>query len=59
SVGATPAFTLDGLLPPTPAWPGMRARSVLPRSAVQLPGLRSVRASGTTRRLVAGGSSFR
>jgi DNA-binding SARP family transcriptional activator len=59
SVGATPAFTLDGLLPPTPAWPVMRARSVMPRSAVQLPGLRSVRASGTTRRLVAGGSSFR
>ncbi|MHA6782852.1 AfsR/SARP family transcriptional regulator [Pseudonocardia saturnea] len=59
SVGATPAFTLDGLLPPSPAWPVMRARSVMPRSAVQLPGLRSVRASGTTRRLVAGGSSFR
>jgi len=56
SVGATPAFSLDALLPPTPSWPVMRARSVMPRSAVQLPGLRSVRASGTTRRLVAGGS---
>ncbi|MBW0115377.1 AfsR/SARP family transcriptional regulator [Pseudonocardia abyssalis] len=56
SVGAAPAFSLDSLLPPTPAWPVMRARSVMPRSAVQLPGLRSVRASGTTRRLVAGGS---
>lgn len=56
SVGAAPAFSLDGLLLPTPAWPVMRARSVMPRSAVQLPGLRSVRASGTGRRLVAGGS---
>ncbi|GAA2537656.1 AfsR/SARP family transcriptional regulator [Pseudonocardia hydrocarbonoxydans] len=56
SVGAAPAFSLDALLPPTPSWPVMRARSVMPRSAVQLPGLRSVRASGTTRRLVAGGS---
>jgi DNA-binding SARP family transcriptional activator len=56
SVGAAPAFSLDGLLLPGPAWPVMRARSVMPRSAVQLPGLRSVRASGTTRRLVAGGS---
>lgn len=56
SVGAAPAFSLDGLLVPTPAWPVMRARSVMPRSAVQLPGLRSVRASGGTRRLVAGGS---
>jgi len=56
SVGAAPAFGLDGLLPPAPAWPVMRARTVMPRSAVQLPGLRSVRASGTTRRLVAGGS---
>lgn len=56
SVGAAPAFSLDGLLVPTPAWPVMRARSVMPRSAVQLPGLRSVRGSGTTRRLVAGGS---
>jgi DNA-binding SARP family transcriptional activator len=56
SVGAAPAFSLDGLLLPGPAWPVMRARSVMPRSAVQLPGLRSVRASGTARRLVAGGS---
>lgn len=56
SVGAAPAFSLDGLLPPSPVWPVMRARSVMPRSAVQLPGLRSVRASGTTRRLVAGGT---
>ncbi|QJY48706.1 AfsR/SARP family transcriptional regulator [Pseudonocardia broussonetiae] len=56
SVGAAPAFALDALMPPSPAWPVMRARSVMPRSAVQLPGLRSVRASGSTRRLVAGGS---
>lgn len=56
SVGAAPAFGLDALMPPSPAWPVMRARSVMPRSAVQLPGLRSVRASGATRRLVAGGS---
>lgn len=57
SVGAAPAFPLDAMLPPGPAWPVLRARSVMPRSAVQLPGLRSVRASGGTRRLVAGGSS--
>lgn len=56
SVGAAPTFALDGLLPPSPAWPVMRARSVMPRSAMQLPGLRSVRASGSTRRLVAGGT---
>ncbi len=56
SVGAAPAFALDGLLPPAPAWPVLRSRSIMPRSAVQLPGLRSVRASGTARRLVAGGS---
>ena len=56
SVGAAPAFALDALLPPSPAWPVLRARNVMPRSAVSLPGLRSVRASGSTRRLVAGGS---
>lgn len=58
SVGAAPAFPLDTPLPPGPAWPVVRARSVMPRSAVQLPGLRSVRAiGGGGRRLVAGGSS--
>jgi DNA-binding SARP family transcriptional activator len=58
SVGAAPAFPIDTLLPPSPAWPVLRSRSMMPRSAVQLPGLRSVRATGGgTRRLVAGGSS--
>jgi DNA-binding SARP family transcriptional activator len=57
SVGGPVPFGLEGLLPPTPAWPVLSARYPMPRSAVQLPGLRSVRgASGVTRRLVAGGS---
>ncbi|MHA6625173.1 AfsR/SARP family transcriptional regulator [Pseudonocardia sichuanensis] len=48
---------LEALFPPSPAWPLLRARHPMPRSAVQLPGLRSVRgAGGGTRRLVAGGS---
>lgn len=54
SVGATPGF--GSLLPPAPAWPVVRARAMMPRSAVQVPGLRSVRTAGG-RRLVAGGSS--
>lgn len=52
---------LDDLLPPAPAWPVLRARSLMPRSAVQLPRLHSATRSGG-RRLVAGGSvpgSFR
>jgi len=57
SVGGPVLFGLEGLLPPTPVWPVLTARHLMPRSAVQLPGLRSVRgASGGTRRLVAGGS---
>jgi DNA-binding SARP family transcriptional activator len=57
SVGGPVPSGLEGLLPPTPAWPVLSARYPMPRSAVQLPGLRSVRgASGVTRRLVAGGS---
>jgi DNA-binding SARP family transcriptional activator len=54
SVGAAPPF--GSLLPPAPAWPVVRARAVMPRSPVQLPGLRSVRSAGG-RRLVTGGSS--
>ena len=60
SVGVAPAFALDTLLPPAPVWPVARARRVMPRSAVQLPVLRSVRGvggGGGARRLVAGGSS--
>lgn len=58
SVGVAPAFALDSLLPPAPVWPVARARRVMPRSAVQLPVLRSVRGvGGGARRLVAGGSS--
>jgi DNA-binding SARP family transcriptional activator len=52
---------LDGLLPPAPNWPVLRARSPMPRSAVQLPRLHGA-TRGSTRRLVAGGSvpgSFR
>ena len=63
SVGGPASFDLEGslglagLLPPMPAWPVRGARRPMPRSAVQLPGLRSVRgAAGGGRRLVAGGS---
>jgi tetratricopeptide (TPR) repeat protein len=56
SVGPT-SSGLEALFPPSPAWPLLRARHAMPRSAVQLPGLRSVRgAGGGNRRLVAGGS---
>lgn len=55
--GPAAAGSLDALFPPSPAWPVLRARRTMPRSAVQLPGLRSVRgAGGVSRRLVAGGS---
>lgn len=59
SVGGPTQSGLDGMFPPAPVWPVLRARRAMPRSAVQLPGLRSVRgaAGGTTRRLVAGGST--
>ena len=57
SVGGPVPTGLEGLLPPTPAWPVLRARRPMQRSAVQLPGLRSVRgAANSPRRLVAGGS---
>jgi DNA-binding SARP family transcriptional activator len=57
SVGGPASSGLEMLFPPSPVWPVLRARRAMPRSAVQLPGLRSVRgASGGTRRLVAGGS---
>ncbi len=57
SVGGPPSSGLEALFPPSPAWPVLRARHPMPRSAVQLPGLRSVRgATAGTRRLVAGGS---
>ncbi|MCW2716906.1 BTAD domain-containing putative transcriptional regulator [Pseudonocardia sp.] len=57
SVGGPTPSGLEGLFPPAPVWPVLRARRAMPRSAVQLPGIRSVRgAAGGTRRLVAGGS---
>jgi tetratricopeptide (TPR) repeat protein len=55
SLGGPVAHGLEGLLPTTPAWPVLRARSMMPRSAVQLPG--GVRAMRGGRRLVAGGSA--
>jgi DNA-binding SARP family transcriptional activator len=55
SVGAPTAFGLEGLLPPTPAWPVLRVRRPMQRNGVQLPGLRAAR-GGAPRRLVAGGS---
>lgn len=57
SVGGPVPSGLEALFPPSPVWPVMRARRAMPRSAVQLPGLRSVRSAGSgARRLVAGGS---
>lgn len=57
SVGGPLPAGLDALLPPGSGLPVVRTRRPMPRSAVVLPGLRSVRgASGATRRLVAGGS---
>jgi tetratricopeptide (TPR) repeat protein len=55
SLGGPTGHGLEGLFPIAPAWPVLRARSVMPRSAVQLPG--GVRAIRTGRRLVAGGSA--
>lgn len=59
SVGGPVASNLDGILPAYPTWPVVRGfRRPVQRSAVTLPGLRSIRnapaASG--RRLVSGGS---
>lgn len=58
SVGGPVASGLEGLFPPSPAWPVVRGfRRPVSRSAVTLPGLRSIRNAPTTsRRLVAGGS---
>jgi len=55
SLGGPVGHGLDGLFPTAPAWPVLRARSMMPRSAVQLPG--GVRAARGGRRLVAGGSA--
>jgi DNA-binding SARP family transcriptional activator len=55
SVGGPVGHGLDGLFPTAPAWPVLRARSMMPRSAVQLPG--GVRAMRSGRRLVAGGAA--
>jgi len=57
SVGGPAPSGLEGLLPPSPAWPVLRVRRPVQRSAVLVPGLRPARgASGSARRLVAGGS---
>lgn len=59
SVG--PAGTgLEGMLPPSPAWPVLRVRRpVQPASAQLLPGRRGPRPGASTRRLVSGGSASR
>jgi DNA-binding SARP family transcriptional activator len=54
SVGAPPAFGLEGLLPPVPAWPVLRVRRPTQRIAMSPPGLRAGRTA--PRRLVSGGS---
>ncbi|MHA6794637.1 AfsR/SARP family transcriptional regulator [Pseudonocardia bannensis] len=58
SVGGPVATALDTVLPPSPAWPAVRGfRRPVQRSAVALPGLRSIRNAPTAaRRLVTGGS---
>ncbi|GEL20709.1 AfsR/SARP family transcriptional regulator [Pseudonocardia asaccharolytica] len=58
SVGVPVASALDGIFPPAPAWPVVRGfRRPVQRSAVALPGLRSIRYGPTgSRRLVSGGS---
>ncbi|OLT14449.1 hypothetical protein BJF78_18970 [Pseudonocardia sp. CNS-139] len=48
---------LEALFPPSPVWPVMRVRRPMPRSAVQLPGLRAARGAYGGRRLVAGGAN--
>jgi tetratricopeptide (TPR) repeat protein len=55
SLGGPVGHGLEGLFPTAPAWPVLRARSVMPRSAVQLPG--GLRSNRSGRRLVAGGSA--
>jgi hypothetical protein len=56
SLGGPASSGLDALFPPSPVWPVLRARRPMPRSAVQLPGLRTGRGAPTGRRLVSGGS---
>ncbi|NMH98158.1 BTAD domain-containing putative transcriptional regulator [Pseudonocardia acidicola] len=58
SIGGPVASALDSILPPSPAWPVVRGfRRPVQRSAVALPGLRSIRNAPTfSRRLVTGGS---
>lgn len=59
SVGPA-ASGLEGLLPPSPAWPVLRVRRPVQRaSAPVLTGRRSLRAGTSTRRFVAGGSASR
>lgn len=52
---------LEGLLPPSPAWPVLRVRRPVQRASAQvLPGRRATRpGAAVTRRLVAGGSASR
>lgn len=58
SVGSGSVSGLDALLPPSPVWAVGRARNLMPRSAVRMPGLRTVRVTpGGPRRLAAGGAS--
>lgn len=57
SVGGPDPSGLEGLFPPSPAWPVLRVRRPVQRAAVLVPGLRPARgAPGSARRLVAGGS---
>ncbi|MGQ0573314.1 MAG: AfsR/SARP family transcriptional regulator [Pseudonocardia sp.] len=59
SVGPA-ASGLEGMLPPSPAWPVLRVRRPVQRASAQVvTGRRSLRTGSSTRRLVAGGSASR
>ncbi|MGD9528039.1 MAG: BTAD domain-containing putative transcriptional regulator [Pseudonocardia sp.] len=58
SVGPA-ATSLEGMLPPSPAWPVLRVRRPVQRASAQLVPGRRVRGGGSTRRLVSGGSASR
>lgn len=58
SVGGPAPSGLEGLLPPSPAWPVLRVRRPVQRASA-LTGRRAIRTGGATRRLVAGGSASR
>jgi len=60
SVGAPTPSGVEGMLPPSPAWPVLHVRRPVPRASAQvLTPRRTARPGASTRRLVAGGSASR